>query len=164
MPIKPPCRILLVNNFASIIHIRGGGDLASGVTLRLHRAGLHVLITEQPQPLAVRRLVSFAEAVYRGQTIVEEVTARCVQSAAEANRAFSDGEIPVFVDPEYKLVNGPESTLPKPLVLIDARMTKHAPDLGMDAAPLVIGLGPGCFRQPVSRCLSLQMTMVKNHL
>jgi len=47
----------------ALILIRGGGDLASGVAYRLHRAGLNVVITELPQPLAVRRLVSFAQAV-----------------------------------------------------------------------------------------------------
>ncbi len=46
-----------------LIVVRGGGDLASGVALRLHRAGLQVAITELPQPLAVRRTVSSSEAV-----------------------------------------------------------------------------------------------------
>jgi len=132
-----------VDNLASLIHIRGGGDLASGVALRLHRAGLKVLITEQPQPLAVSRLVSFAEAVYRGETTVEDVTARLVQNVADILEALKDGLIPVYVDPEYKLVNASDSSLPSPLALIDARMTKQTPDLGMDAAPIVIGLGPG---------------------
>ena len=48
----------------SVILIRGGGDLATGVALRLIRAGLRVVVTEIAQPLAVRRTVSFAEAVY----------------------------------------------------------------------------------------------------
>ena len=46
----------------SIIIIRGGGDLASGIALRLFRAGYRFLITEIPEPLTVRRTVSFAEA------------------------------------------------------------------------------------------------------
>jgi xanthine dehydrogenase accessory factor len=50
-----------------IVLIRGGGDLASGVALRLHRVGWQVVISELPQPLAVRRLVSFSEAIYAGQ-------------------------------------------------------------------------------------------------
>ena len=56
-----------------IVLIRGGGDLASGVALRLHRAGLRVVITEIAQPLAVRRLVSFSEAIYSGSVSVEQV-------------------------------------------------------------------------------------------
>ncbi len=57
----------------AMILIRGGGDLASGVALRLFRVGLSVVIAELEQPLAVRRLVSFAEAVYNGETTVEEI-------------------------------------------------------------------------------------------
>ena len=53
--------------------IWGGGDLASGVALRLHRAGIHVVVVEQAQPLAVRRSVAFAQAVYDGETIIEDV-------------------------------------------------------------------------------------------
>ena len=34
------------------------------IALRLHRAGLHVVITELPEAQAVRRLASFAEAVF----------------------------------------------------------------------------------------------------
>ncbi len=35
------------------ILVRGGGDLASGVVLRLHHAGLNVVISELEQPLGV---------------------------------------------------------------------------------------------------------------
>ncbi len=66
-----------------IVLIRGGGDLASGVALRLHRAGLRVVITEIAQPLAVRRLVSFSEAIYSGSVSVEEVGARRVADASD---------------------------------------------------------------------------------
>jgi xanthine dehydrogenase accessory factor len=49
-----------------------------------------------------------------------------------------EGEIPVLVAPNL-------NSLPAlaPVALIDARMTKRAPEMGKDAAPLVIGLGPG---------------------
>ena len=46
-----------------IVLIRGGGDLASGVALRLHRVGMKILILELEQPLVIRRSVSFAESV-----------------------------------------------------------------------------------------------------
>jgi len=51
-------------NNPALVLLRGGGDLATGVALRLHRAGIKVVIAELEQPLAVRRAVSFAEAVY----------------------------------------------------------------------------------------------------
>ncbi len=132
-----------MNKSNPFILIRGGGDLASGVALRLHRAGLNLLITEHPQPLAVRRLVSFAEAVYRAEFTVENVTARLVQSIDEVEEIMSRCEIPILIDPGCKKALVPRSSQPMPLAVIDARMTKLPPDLGMGAAPLVIGLGPG---------------------
>jgi xanthine dehydrogenase accessory factor len=118
--------------------LRGGGDLASGIALRLQRAGIQLLIAELEKPLAVRRTVSFAEAVYAGEVTVEGVTARRIQKVIVASAVAGEGEIPVIVDPDLH-------SLPTiaPAVLIDARMTKKAPDIGIDAAPLVIGLGPG---------------------
>ena len=64
----------------NVVVIRGGGDLATGVALHLHRSGIKVVITELAQPLAVRRTVSFSEAVYEGIQAVEEVTARCIRA------------------------------------------------------------------------------------
>ena len=69
-----------------IILIRGGGDLATGVALRLIRAGLRVVITEIAQPLAVRRTVAFAEAVYAGETIVEGMTAHYIPDKTDSLR------------------------------------------------------------------------------
>ena len=133
-----------VNNAKSYILIRGGGDLASGVALRLHRAGLKLLITEHPQPLAVRRLVSFAEAVYRGKFCVEDVTARLSPSLDTAFENMESGDIPVLIDPHCKtILYSQQPHVPAPLAIIDARMTKRPPDLSIDAAALVIGLGPG---------------------
>jgi len=123
---------------AGIIILRGGGDLASGVALRLARAGLKVVITELPQPLAVRRGAAFAQAVYSGEVGIEGVTARRVENIAQALQGMEQGFLPVLVDPQVE-----SRGLLKPIVLIDGRMTKHPPDLGMDSAPLVIGLGPG---------------------
>ena len=56
--------------------ILGGGDLASGVALRLFRAGFQVILTELAQPVMVRRMVSFGEAMYRGVFSVEGVAAQ----------------------------------------------------------------------------------------
>ncbi|MCJ7723400.1 MAG: selenium-dependent molybdenum cofactor biosynthesis protein YqeB [Anaerolineales bacterium] len=123
----------------AIILIRGGGDLASGVALRLHHVGLKIVITELSQPLAVRRLVSFGEAVYSHRITVEDVTASFVTAEAEVPAILAIGEIPVLIDPSATILN---SSLPIK-VIVDARMTKRQPDLVMDIAPLVIGLGPG---------------------
>ncbi len=120
------------------ILVRGGGDLASGVVIRLHRAGWQVIVAELPQPLAVRRLVSFAQAVYEGQNQVEEILARRVVNFPEAQETLAQGIVPVIIDPD---LNVREDF--RPHVLIDGRMRKAPPKMKMDVAPLVIGLGPG---------------------
>ncbi len=121
----------------ALILIRGGGDLASGVALRLHRAGLKVIVSELPQPLAVRRMVSFAEAVFEGQAEVEGVAARLVE-LEQVQTALDAGEIPVLIDPDASILR----ELPIPIV-IDGRLTKHFPaPLPVEVA-LHIGLGPG---------------------
>ena len=129
----------LVKTSTSIVILRGGGDLASGVALRLHRVGIKVVITEIAQPLAVRRLVSFAEAVYSGAMAVEGITARLIDTPSMASEVLERDEIPVLVDPNATVLHSDFCIR----ALVDARMTKKSPDLGMEAAPLVIGLGPG---------------------
>jgi len=121
-----------------IVMIRGGGDLASGVAIRLQRCGIRVVITELPEPLVVRRMVSFAEAVHRGEITVEDVVGQLVSDFSELERVWDRGQIPVVIDPELNSL----SAL-KPEVVVDARMRKKPPETGLDLAPLVIGLGPG---------------------
>ena len=120
------------------ILVRGGGDLASGVVVRLHRAGWQVIVTELPQPLAVRRYVSFAQAVYDGSVRVEEVPGQRANNLGEAQSILDQGSVAIMVDPSLELAK-PFA----PHVLIDGRMRKKSPESGLDAAPLVIGLGPG---------------------
>ena len=117
--------------------IRGGGDLATGVALRLHRAGIKLVITELPQPLAVRRAVSFAEAVYEGTWEVEGVKGRLVE-ADQLSAAWDADEVPVLIDPEADILSS--SHFP---VVVDARLTKRPPAPLPTQVPLHIGLGPG---------------------
>lgn len=120
-----------------LVLIKGAGDLASGVALRLHRAGLPVVMTETDRPLAVRRRVAFAQAVFDGVCQVEEVTGRlCTPEAAHAT--LQAGEIPVLVDPQiHSLVHL------RPFALVDAVMAKHNTGTRLHNAPLVVALGPG---------------------
>ncbi len=127
-----------------IVLLRGGGDLATGVAARLWRSGFWVVVTEIERPLAVRRLVALAEAVYEDSVTVEDLTAARVDSVEQALRSLQDGAIPVLVDPDAEC-----RTELEPAALIDGRMRKRDPELGRDAAPLVIGLGPG-FRAGVN--------------
>ena len=124
-------------NHSSLILVRGGGDLASGVILRLHRSGLEVVVCELPRPLAVRRTVSFAEAVYEGAHTVEGVTARLTQPD-RCPAVLEAGEIPVIVDPEAEIL----SRFPF-LVVVDARLIKKTIEPLPVKVPFHIGLGPG---------------------
>jgi len=125
-----------------LILIRGGGDLASGVALRLQRVGFQVGILELETPLAVRRTVSFSEAVYESQAKVEEVTSRLV-SADQFQVAMEAGEIPVLVDPEANILHNQFLTNPQSTFLVDARLMKSQVERLDVNLPLHIGLGPG---------------------
>lgn len=118
--------------------VRGGGDLATGVAARLWRSGFWVVVTEIEQPLAVRRLVALAVAVYADEVEVEDLRARRAADVAAARTALGQGWIPVLVDAEANC-----RVELQPAGLVDARMTKRPPELSMHSAPLVIGLGPG---------------------
>jgi xanthine dehydrogenase accessory factor len=118
--------------------VRGGGDLASGAAARLRRCGIPVVLCELPRPLAIRRLVSFAEAVYAGEVQVEELIAFRTQEPKRALTAADPGRIPVVVDPEGACIREIQ-----PMIVVDARMRKAPPGTTLALSPLVIGLGPG---------------------
>ncbi len=123
-----------------MILIRGGGDLATGVALRVHRAGYRVVITELAQPLAVRRTVSFSEAIYSGEVTIEEVIGRAAM-AAEITRLQLEKNIPVLIDPEAQVLASLHDVGKQ--IVVDARMTKHPPSSLTTQPDLLIGLGPG---------------------
>jgi xanthine dehydrogenase accessory factor len=126
----------------NLIVIRGGGDLASGVALRLHRTGFQLVILELEKPLAVRRTVSFSEAVYERTQKIEGSTARLV-SPDQIQVTLEAGEIPVLVDPRANILHNQFLTSPQSTFVVDARMMKTEPEpLGV-SIPLHIGLGPG---------------------
>ncbi len=122
----------------ALVLLRGGGDLASGIALRLHRAGIRLVITELEQPLAVRRSVSFAEAVYEGEHTVEGVTGRRVERE-QVPAVLAADEIPVLVDPDADVLLSSFHFG----VVIDARLLKTAPSPLPINVPLHIGVGPG---------------------
>jgi xanthine dehydrogenase accessory factor len=121
-----------------LILIRGGGDLASGVAVRLHRSAFPVAVAELEKPLAVRRMVSFAEAIYSGEIEIEGVRGKRADDGVEAQQCLNAGIIPVIVDPRVEIA----ADL-KPAAVIDARMRKSVPDPTGHEFPLLIGLGPG---------------------
>ena len=121
-----------------VVGIRGAGDLATGIALRLWRSGFSVFMTDLPKPLAIRRSVAFCEAIRYGSMTVEDVTARAAADAAEAKQLLSEGFLPVLADPEGKYI----SEL-RPDALVDAILAKRNLGTTLTDAPVVIGVGPG---------------------
>lgn len=149
-----------------LIICRGAGDLATGIIHRLHRAGHRVIALETDYPAAIRRQVSFCEAVYDGSAVVEGVTARLVPALADAETdtetysgendtpaahivsekwdssaieaVLEAGEVPLLIDQK-----GESIALLKPDVVVDAIIAKKNLGTTIDMAPLVIGVGPG---------------------
>ena len=149
-----------------LIICRGAGDLATGIIHRLHRAGHRVIALETDYPAAIRRQVSFCEAVYDGSAAVEGVTARLVPALTDAETdtetysgindtpaahiasemwdssaieaVLEAGEIPLLIDPK-----GESIALLKPDVVVDAIIAKKNLGTTINMAPLVIGVGPG---------------------
>jgi xanthine dehydrogenase accessory factor len=121
----------------NFVLLRGGGDLASGVALRLHRAGIGVVIAELAQPLAVRRTVSFAEAIFDGEYEVEGIKARLIE-ADQLSTWDKQDVIPVFIDPDAAILSKHNFT-----IVVDARLAKQPPAPLAVEIPLHIGLGPG---------------------
>lgn len=96
---------IIKNNL--LIICRGAGDLATGIIHRLHRAGHRVIALETDYPAAIRRQVSFCEAVYDGSAAVEGVTARLVPALTDTETdAETDAEIGTEIDTEtYSGIN-----------------------------------------------------------
>ena len=67
-----------------LVVIRGAGDIATGIALRLWRAGIQTVMTDLPAPTAIRRTVCFSQAIVHGETAVEGIPARLAQSPADA--------------------------------------------------------------------------------
>ena len=121
-----------------LVIIRGGGDLATGVAVRLFQARFSVIVLEIDHPTVIRLPVSFARTVYEGKAGVEGVEAVLISSWEEAKKIIKLNKVPVLVDPKGSCIKKFS-----PTVLVDAILAKHNLGTRKDQAPLVIGLGPG---------------------
>ena len=142
-----------------IIGIKGAGEMASAIACRLYMANIRkIFMMEVRHPIAVRRGVSFCDAIYEGRKAVEGV-----EAISELNfvgrendsmnddkmtrdrnrnrifqRAWGNGKIVVVVDPDWRVIEWVQ-----PHVVVDAILAKKNLGTRMKEAPLVIGLGPG---------------------
>lgn len=120
------------------ILIRGAGDLATGIAVRLHESGHEIIMTEREVPLTVRRSVAFSRAVYENEVYIEGITAICVPGMDEAGQILAEDKIAVVIDEDAAI-----RELYRPQVLVDAILAKRNTGTKISDAPLVIGVGPG---------------------
>ncbi len=128
-----------------LILLRGGGDLATGVAYRLHKAGFPLAVLELPNPLVVRRRVALATAVLEGEITVEDLRAVRANRVDEALALVDSNAIPVLVAPALSadLLHSSLVARHSSLIVVDGRMAKRNLDTRIDQAPLVVALGPG---------------------
>ncbi|WP_072371920.1 selenium-dependent molybdenum cofactor biosynthesis protein YqeB [Thermophilibacter mediterraneus] len=121
-----------------LVVIRGAGDIASGVALRLRRAGMEVVMCDLAVPTSIRRTVCFSEAIRLGEVRVEDVRGALCADAGEARSVAGSGDVAVLVDPDARCV----AEL-RPDALVDAILAKRNLGTTRDMAPVVVGVGPG---------------------
>jgi xanthine dehydrogenase accessory factor len=122
-----------------VIALKSAGEMASGIACRLYMAGIKkIVMLDVKEPLAVRRGVSFCEALYDQSHTIEEIEALATNDWGEISRIWDQGQIPVLADPKWK-------TIPRlnPNVVVDAILAKRNLGTKREEATLVIGLGPG---------------------
>ena len=123
------------------IVIKGAGEMASAVAWRLYMANFKkILMLETANPLAVRREVSFCEALHGGSQTVEGVKAVMADTIEDIDREWEQGRIAVAPDPQWLLLEQV-----RPEVVVDAILAKKNLGTRMMDAELVIGLGPGFY-------------------
>jgi xanthine dehydrogenase accessory factor len=132
--------------------VKGAGDVGSAVAHTLFTRGYRVVLVESAAPSTARRAMSFAEAVFAGQAVLEGVTARRADDAASLQRLVTQGEVlPVWVGPPDEAARQLQ-----PEAVVDARMRKREqPEVQLHEAPLTIGLGPG-FEAGVTTHLAIE--------
>ena len=121
-----------------LVLIRGAGDLASGIALRLRHAKFDIVMTDLPQPTAIRRTVCFSQAILFGKMQVEDVTAEYAETVDAVEGILQRGNIAVLADPQAKSIE-----ILKPDVVVDAILAKRNLGTKITDAPCVIGVGPG---------------------
>ena len=123
-----------------VVLIRGAGEIASGIAHALYCAHFRVCLADISNPTAIRREVSFCEAIYEGFKNVEGVIAKYISSSVDIDTVWKEGKIPLLVDPEITLRHKL-----KPAILVDAIVAKRNLGTHLSDASLVIGIGPGFY-------------------
>ncbi|WP_299014091.1 selenium-dependent molybdenum cofactor biosynthesis protein YqeB [uncultured Photobacterium sp.] len=125
-------------NRNKLVMIRGAGDIATGVAIRLHNAGFKVVMTDIAQPTVIRCTVAFAQCLYGEPIEVEGIKAQKAITTEDVFRILDNKQIPVLVDEECASIDKL-----KPTFLVDAILAKRNLGTKRGMAPITIALGPG---------------------
>lgn len=121
-----------------MIVIKGAGDLASGVAVRLAHCGYPIVMTDLLHPTSIRRTVCFSEAILKGTFTVEDVTAEYASDISAIPAIHEREHIAVLSDPEANCIKSLH-----PEVVVNAILAKRNIGTAIEDAPIVIALGPG---------------------
>ncbi|MBR0104394.1 MAG: EF2563 family selenium-dependent molybdenum hydroxylase system protein [Firmicutes bacterium] len=121
-----------------MVIIKGAGDIASGIALRLFHCGYKIIMTDLPKPTSIRRTVCFSQSVIDKKITVEDVTAEYAENPEKALDIVEKGNIAVVADEKCEILKSI-----KPDVLVDAVLAKKNTGTNITDAPAVIGVGPG---------------------
>ena len=118
--------------------VRGGGDIASGVVQKLHRAGFRVLILEIENPTSIRRTVCFSEAICSGAFVLEDIDCVRAVNENEIYMAWDEDKVPIVVDSKGVYIN-----VLKPMIVVDSIIAKKNTGMNKDLALITVAVGPG---------------------
>jgi xanthine dehydrogenase accessory factor len=121
------------------ILVRGSGDIASAVALRLFQAGHSVVLHDSLQPTTTRRQMAFTDAIFDRVATLEGVESHHAEDVLAFIILASQRNLIPLVTFEFSQLLEVYSSD----TLVDARMRKRQkPESQIQLAPLTIGLGP----------------------
>lgn len=125
-------------NEQSLIWIRGAGDIATGVGVRLLNAGFKIVYSEIKAPTVIRRTVAFGSAVYENSVVIEGYRSVCCDDLEGVALALSKNYVPIYTGDERKGVSHF-----KPFAFVEGTIQKKMTTIPRDLVAYTIGLGPG---------------------
>ncbi|MBS9778807.1 MAG: EF2563 family selenium-dependent molybdenum hydroxylase system protein [Campylobacteraceae bacterium] len=122
----------------NLVLIRGAGDIATGIAVRLFNSGFKIVMSEISKPSSIRRKVCFSEAIYDGKTEVENITCKKANTLKDINEILHVNQVAVAIDEKNELYKNL-----KPNIVVDAILAKKNLGTHLGMAQIVIGVGPG---------------------
>ena len=91
---------------ASIILVRGVGDIGSAVAHRLFREGYGVVIHDDPKPTMTRRGMAFADAAFDGHAVLDGVRAVRADDLERVKQVLArrDMKLPISDESKRKIL------------------------------------------------------------